>query len=983
MSQTDPNQSLAADEAQQLLIDLRESLATAAEDIGPRFLDIMPLSYFQDTPHEERLTHLRAILAARASGRLPSLDLRDGENRITFIRPNDHPGLLAEVVGQLPHDRPLISAKIHSANDASLAIDTFEFGEKPRFDISDPEQTACMERAVGFAAENHPEITEDEVRDFIQRCTADYVFSVSPLRFCQHLKIFRELSGTEGTIVRLEQEKDERYSRIVVAVMNASTRRMLERVAERLAMDGIDIFRAYLDSIDDGDNGQITLLGFVVQREQGVLVEDSALWRVIRRDLQRNKWVDTAALKLSYTHAGLGQRHAEVLDAVIELAHQKLVKVNRWAYSRVRLRRWTSENIELCQKIADLLLARFDPDNPLPEPDFTLRLADVREEVERVDFQDTRIAIQAMLDAVLAVRRTNVFLDERYGLAFRIDPGYLHHEDRPAVPFGVFFVRGRNFAGFHVRFRDIARGGLRIIRTRTEEVHARESERLYDEAFNLAFAQQLKNKDIPEGGAKAAVLADPYARHNRVVKAFADSLLDLITPEPHTKERIVDHLGHDELLYLGPDENILPEHIVWMAKRAVRRGYPLASAFISSKPGAGINHKDYGVTSEGVNVFLHGSLPAIGIDPDVDSFTVKMTGGPDGDVGGNFIRIAKDTYGDRIKIIGIADGSGSGEDPQGLDLQELLRLFEAELPIAQFDQSKLSSEGRIVTLDDPDGPVLRNTLHNRLVADAFVPCGGRPAAMNESNWDDFLTPTGTPSSQLIVEGANLFLTPEARDQLSKKGVLILKDSSANKCGVITSSYEICSNMLVSEQDFMPIKDRFVGEVIPRLHQFARAEVQLLHRLHKHHPDWTLPDISIHMSRVMMRVADAIEIGLDQIEQIAPQAVRRLVTDHIPEVLQELAGDKLWDDLPSAYLRWLKAKALAARIVYREGTDAVESLPSEHLPAFAIEFLAIDDETRKLARTIEESDLPDRDRVADLLRKAGLASAMGADHKFTG
>ena len=32
---------------------------------------------------------------------------------------------------------------------------------------------------------------------------------------------------------------------------------------------------------------------------------------------------------------------------------------------------------------------------------------------------------------------------------------------------------------------------------------------------------------------------------------------------------------------------------------------------------------------------------------------------------------------------------------------------------------------------------------------------------------------------------------------------------------------------------------------------------------------------------MMRVADAIEIGLDQIEQSAPEAVRCLVTDHIP------------------------------------------------------------------------------------------------------
>ena len=150
MSQTDPNQSLAADEAQQLLIDLRIP-ATAAEDIGPRFLDIMPLSYFQDTPHEERLTHLRH--SRRPGTRtFALLDLRDGENRITFIRPNDHPWLLPKWWDNSP-TIDLDLRKIHSANDASLAIDTFEFGEKPRFDISDPEQTACMERAVAFAAE--------------------------------------------------------------------------------------------------------------------------------------------------------------------------------------------------------------------------------------------------------------------------------------------------------------------------------------------------------------------------------------------------------------------------------------------------------------------------------------------------------------------------------------------------------------------------------------------------------------------------------------------------------------------------------------------------------------------------------------------------------------------------------------------------------------------------------------------------------------
>jgi glutamate dehydrogenase len=49
------------------------------------------------------------------------------------------------------------------------------------------------------------------------------------------------------------------------------------------------------------------------------------------------------------------------------------------------------------------------------------------------------------------------------------------------------------------------------------------------------------------------------------------------------------------------------------------------------------------------------------------------------------------------------------------------------------------------------------------MADAFIPAGGRPAAINGSNWRDFLLPDGkTPSARLIVEGANLFVTPEVR-----------------------------------------------------------------------------------------------------------------------------------------------------------------------------------------------------------------------------
>ena len=40
---------------------------------------------------------------------------------------------------------------------------------------------------------------------------------------------------------------------------------------------------------------------------------------------------------------------------------------------------------------------------------------------------------------------------------------------------------------------------------------------------------------------------------------------------------------------------------------------------------------------------------------------------PDGDVAGNMMRILERDYGANARIVGVADGSGVGEDPQGLD----------------------------------------------------------------------------------------------------------------------------------------------------------------------------------------------------------------------------------------------------------------------------------------------------------------------------
>ena len=85
----------------------------------------------------------------------------------------------------------------------------------------------------------------------------------------------------------------------------------------------------------------------------------------------------------------------------------------------------------------------------------------------------------------------------------------------------------------------------------------------------------------------------------------------------------------------------------------------------------------------------------------------------------------------------------------------------------------------------PDGRLIESGLEFRngyhldpeVKADFFVPCGGRPAAVNESNWRSFCyDPKDGLRFSYVVEGANLFFTQEARLQLEKAGVVVIKDA---------------------------------------------------------------------------------------------------------------------------------------------------------------------------------------------------------------
>jgi glutamate dehydrogenase len=451
------------------------------------------------------------------------------------------------------------------------------------------------------------------------------------------------------------------------------------------------------------------------------------------------------------------------------------------------------------------------------------------------------------------VLKTNFYTPTKVALSFRLNPQFLPPSEYPQPLYGMFLVISSEFRGFHLRFRDIARGGIRIVKSRSQEAYAINARSLFDENYNLANTQQRKNKDIPEGGSKGVILLD-FHHQDRAGVAFEkyiDSILDLLLPpiSPGIKDPIVDLYGKEEILFMGPDENTA-DLVDWATEHARIRGAPWWKSFFTGKSPklGGIPHDRYGMTTLSVREYVKGIYRKLNLDP--SKVRKLQTGGPDGDLGSNEILLSNEKY------TAIVDGAGVLVDPHGINHEELIRLAKARVMINSFDISKLSSDGYRVLVDEnnirlPNGEMVfsgttfRNTFHLRSGQkyDTFVPCGGRPESIDLTTANQLIV-DGKCVIPYIIEGANLFITQDAKLRLEKAGCIIYKDASANKGGVTSSSLEVLASLAFDDDSFiqhMCIREdgtapefynNYVKQVQSIIQNNARLEFEAIWREHQ-------------------------------------------------------------------------------------------------------------------------------------------------------
>ncbi|MFN9125908.1 MAG: hypothetical protein ACK5WD_08770 [bacterium] len=204
---------------------------------------------------------------------------------------------------------------------------------------------------------------------------------------------------------------------------------------------------------------------------------------------------------------------------------------------------------------------------------------------------------------------------------------------------------------------------------------------------------------------------------------------------------------------------------------------------------------------------------------------------------------------------------------------------------------------------------------------------------------------------------------------------MIKDSSANKCGVICSSYEISACMVLTDEEFLSIKDTYVSQVLDRLRELARVEAEFLMRAAKSHPNLSLPKISVELSKVINTSAAAIAQGVPNWPAEDRELAKQMIRDHLPKVLFDFAGDRVWKSLPQSYQTWIIANRLASSMAYREGLDFFEGYTAAEIADLARRYMKSDLANRDIVAKVRSSNLADKEHIASLLERGGARAGI--------
>lgn len=279
----------------------------------------------------------------------------------------------------------------------------------------------------------------------------------------------------------------------------------------------------------------------------------------------------------------------------------------------------------------------------------------------------------------------------------------------------------------------------------------------------LAFEQTFKNAltGLPMGGAKGGSDFDPSGRSDAEIMRFCAAFM----------QELQRHIGPNIDIPAG-DINVGPREIGYLFgtyRRIKGRFEGVLTGKEEAFAGSAMRTE---ATGYGVIYFLSQMLGMQ--DEDLEGKSVVISGA------GNVATYAAEKATDcGAKVLTLSDSSGFIHDPDGLSQEKI-----------DWVRKHKAKSGAILAayVDAFGGEWHEGERPWSVKADIAAPC----ATQNELNGDDAksLTDNGV---KVVVEGANMPTTADAKSHFAKNGVVFAPGKAANAGGVAVSGLEITQN----------------------------------------------------------------------------------------------------------------------------------------------------------------------------------------------
>ncbi len=528
------------------------------------------------------------------------------------------------------------------------------------------------------------------------------------------------------------------------------------------------------------------------------------------------------ALQALILEGGLSARKIEVLRCLRNHLLQLRTHYNVETVNQALLR-----NTPATTAISRYFTARFDP---ALGDDRTRAVGDsgrdVQAAIEAIESLQDDEVLRDLSGLAKAALRTNAFqLPERPVISIKFDSKSIPLVPSPKPMFEIA-VHSRKVQGVHLRGGKVARGGIRW------------SDRHDDfrrEVLGLMKTQMVKNSIIVPVGSKGgfvlkgtvpvrpaldSYLIDRYSEYVSGLLDITDNIVDGVVLHPPD---VVRYDGDDPYLVVAADKGTA--HLSDTANNVSNQyGFWLGDAFASGGS-VGYDHKKVGITARGAWECVKHHFANLGIDCQVEPFTVVAIGDMAGDVFGNGMLMSR-----VLRLVAAFNHAHIFVDPApdvATSFAERYRLFN--LPRStwrDYDASLISAGGGIFDRNAKSIPVsgeMRAALGMEAAVAALsgeeliraILCtpvdllynggvGTYVKASTEEHQDvgdrandRVRVDASRVRARVVSEGGNLGLTQKGRLELAQRGVLLNTDAIDNSAGVDMSDHEVNIKILMS------------------------------------------------------------------------------------------------------------------------------------------------------------------------------------------